>query len=190
MIVIVTGFIPLSLLSIVFNNGYVGKQPVDWKEYCVKSFLKEHQESMDRCTGCHDITEILLMIVIVTGFIPLSLLSIVFNNGYVGKQPVAWKEYCVKSFLKEHQESMDRCTGCHDITEILLMIVIVTGFIPLSLLSIVFNNGYVGKQPVAWKEYCVESFLKGHQESMDRCTSCHDITEILLKLVYNPSIHL
>ena len=32
-----------------------------------------------------------------------------------------------------------------------LMIVIVTGFIPLSLLSVVCNNGYVGKQPVAWK---------------------------------------
>ena len=24
-----------------------------------------------------------------------------FDNGYVGKQPVAWKEYCVKYWLKE-----------------------------------------------------------------------------------------
>ena len=24
-----------------------------------------------------------------------------FNNGYVGKQPVAWKEYCVEYWLKE-----------------------------------------------------------------------------------------
>ena len=43
-----------------------------------------------------------------------------FDNNYVGKQPVAWKEYCVEYWLKELQESMDRCTGCHDITEILL----------------------------------------------------------------------
>ena len=37
-----------------------------------------------------------------------------------------------------------------------LMIVIATGFIPLSPLSVVSNNGYLGKQPVAWKEYCAE----------------------------------
>ena len=43
-----------------------------------------------------------------------------FNSGYVGKQPVAWKEYCVELWLKELQKSMDRCTGCCDITEILL----------------------------------------------------------------------
>ena len=43
-----------------------------------------------------------------------------FDNGWVGKQPVAWKEYCADCYLKEIQEDMDRCTGCHDITEILL----------------------------------------------------------------------
>ena len=43
-----------------FTNGYVGKQPVDWKEYCAEYWLKELQESMDRCTGRRDITEILL----------------------------------------------------------------------------------------------------------------------------------
>ena len=32
-----------------------------------------------------------------------------FDNGYVGKQPVAWKEYCSEYRLKELQESMDRC---------------------------------------------------------------------------------
>ena len=42
-----------------------------------------------------------------------------FYNGYVGKQPVAWKEYCAECWLKELQESMDRCTGRNDITEIL-----------------------------------------------------------------------
>ena len=30
-----------------------------------------------------------------------------------------------------------------------------------------FDNGYVGKQPVAWKEYCVEYWLKDLQESID-----------------------
>ena len=48
-----------------------------------------------------------------------------------------------------------------------------------------FDNGYVGKQPVAWKEYCMEYWLKEHQESMDRCTGCTDITEILLKMALN-----
>ena len=48
-----------------------------------------------------------------------------------------------------------------------------------------FDNGYVGKQPVAWKENCVEYWLKELEESMDRCTSCCDITEILLKMVLN-----
>ena len=43
-----------------------------------------------------------------------------FDIGYVGKQPVAWKEYCAKYGLKELQESMDRCTGCRNITELLL----------------------------------------------------------------------
>ena len=43
-----------------------------------------------------------------------------FDNGYVGKQTVAWKEYCAEYWLKELQKSNDRCTGHHDITEILL----------------------------------------------------------------------
>ena len=60
------------------------------------------------------------------------------------------------------------------------MIVIATGFIPLSLLSVV-----LGKQSVAWKEYCAEYCLKELQESMDRCTGCRNITEILLKTVLN-----
>ena len=46
------------------------------------------------------------MIVVVIGFIPLSLLLIVYD-GYVGKQPVAWKEYCAEYWLKELQEIMD-----------------------------------------------------------------------------------
>ena len=43
-----------------------------------------------------------------------------FDYGYVGKQPFAWIEYCAEYWLKELQESMDRYTGCCDITEILL----------------------------------------------------------------------
>ena len=61
-----------------------------------------------------------LMLIITTGFIPLSPLSVVFDNGYVGKQPVAWKEYCAEYWLKELQRSMDGCNGRCDITEILL----------------------------------------------------------------------
>ena len=41
------------------------------------------------------------------------------DNGYVGKQPVAWKEYCAEYWLKERQESMDRCNGLYNITETL-----------------------------------------------------------------------
>ena len=43
-----------------------------------------------------------------------------FENGYVGKQQVAWKEYCVEYWLKELKESMERCTGCHNIHKTLL----------------------------------------------------------------------
>ena len=48
-----------------------------------------------------------------------------------------------------------------------------------------FDNGYMGKQPVAWKVYCAEYWLKKLQESMDRCTGHHDITEIWLKTALN-----
>ena len=47
------------------------------------------------------------------------------------------------------------------------------------------DNGYLGKQPVAWKENCAEYWLKELQESMDRCTGRCDITEILLKTALN-----
>ena len=48
-----------------------------------------------------------------------------------------------------------------------------------------FDNGYVGQQPVARKEYCAEYWLKELQESMDKCTGRRDITEILLKSALN-----
>ena len=48
-----------------------------------------------------------------------------------------------------------------------------------------FEYGYVGKQPLAWKECCAEYWLKEIQESMDWCTGHLDITGILLKMVLN-----
>ena len=48
-----------------------------------------------------------------------------------------------------------------------------------------FDNAYVGKQPVAWKEYCAEYWLKELWELMDRFTGRRDITEILLKMALN-----
>ena len=48
-----------------------------------------------------------------------------------------------------------------------------------------FQDGYVGKQPVAWKEYCVEYWLKELQESMDRCTGSGDMNEVTLKSALN-----
>ena len=48
-----------------------------------------------------------------------------------------------------------------------------------------FDNGHVGKQPVAWKEYCVEYWSKELQESMDKCTGRRHITDILLKTALN-----
>ena len=63
--------------------------------------------------------------------------------------------------------------------------VVTKGFIPLSPLSVFFNDDYVGKQPVASKEYCAEYWLKELQESMDRCTGHRDMTEILLKMALN-----
>ena len=47
------------------------------------------------------------------------------------------------------------------------------------------RNGYVGKQPVAWEEYCVEYWLKEFQVSMDRCTGHCNITKILLEMSFN-----
>ena len=38
----------------------------------------------------------------------------------MGKQQVAWKEYHAEYWLNELLESIDRCTGRSDITEILL----------------------------------------------------------------------
>ena len=39
-----------------------------------------------------------------------------FDDGYVGNQPVAWKECCAEYWFKEVQKSIDRCTGRRRIT--------------------------------------------------------------------------
>ena len=43
--------------------------------------------------------------------------ALCFDDGYVGKQPMAWKEHCAEYWLKEVHESMDRFTGRRDVTE-------------------------------------------------------------------------
>ena len=48
-----------------------------------------------------------------------------------------------------------------------------------------FDNGYVGKQPLAWKEYCAEYWLKELQDSMNSGTSHRNLTEMLLKTALN-----
>ena len=48
-----------------------------------------------------------------------------------------------------------------------------------------FDNDYVGKQPVARREYCSEYWFKELKESMGRCTDHCDITELLLKTALN-----
>ena len=51
-----------------------------------------------------------LMIISATGFTPLLPLTAVhrFGNGYVGKQPVAWKKYCKENWLKELRAAWKR----------------------------------------------------------------------------------
>ena len=48
-----------------------------------------------------------------------------------------------------------------------------------------FDDGYVGKQPFVWEEYCAEYLSKEPQESMGMYTGRCDITEILLKMALN-----
>ena len=64
-----------------------------------------------------------LMIVIATGLIPLSLLSVVSTMA-IGKAVSGLER--ILCWLKELQESMDRCTACHDTTEILLKMALTT----------------------------------------------------------------
>ena len=48
-----------------------------------------------------------------------------------------------------------------------------------------FDDVYVGKHPVAWKRVMCEVLVRRTQESMDRYTGHHDITEIMLKMALN-----
>ena len=60
-----------------------------------------------------------LMIVIATGFIPLSPLSLV-SKWLCGKAASGLERILCRVEVKRTQESMDRCNGNYDITEILL----------------------------------------------------------------------
>ena len=42
-----------------------------------------------------------------------------FDNDYVGKHAVAWKEYCAEYWLNRFHASMDRCAGPRNVSEIL-----------------------------------------------------------------------
>ena len=55
------------------------------------------------------------------------------------------------------------------------------GFVPLSPLS----DGFLGKPPVALREFQTEYWLEKTQKSMDRCTGHHDIIEIMFKTALN-----
>ena len=72
-----------------------------------------------------------------------------FDNGYVGKQSVVWEEYCAKYWLKELQESVDRCTGHRNIKEILLKTALNTIQSIKQLLSCLSTNMNVRNKCVA-----------------------------------------
>ena len=63
------------------------------------------------------------------------------------------------------------------------MIDIARGFIPLTAVHC-FDNAFVEKQSVTWKEHCVEYSYKELQESMCRCPG--RIAEILFKTAFTP----
>ena len=65
----------------------------------------------------------------------------------------------------------------------LMMIIAMDSFLFLHYL--LFQWWLVGKQPMAWKEYCEENWWKEHYESMIRCTVHLDITEMMLKMALN-----
>ena len=65
-----------------------------------------------------------------------------------------------------------------------LMIVIATGFILLSPLSVVSTMVMWETSPWLGKKYCAEYWLKEILESMDGCTGHRDVTKILLKMAF------
>ena len=44
-----------------------------------------------------------------------------FDDDYVGEQPMAWEKYCAEYSLKVLKESIDRCTGCRHMAEMVLI---------------------------------------------------------------------
>ena len=55
-----------------------------------------------------------------------------------------------------------------------------------SLISVhCFDYGYVGKQPVVWKEYCAESGKNNCRKKKAKCTGHRDIIAKILKTDVN-----
>ena len=59
---------------------------------------------------------------------------------------------------------------------------ILIGSIPPSSLTLLIDEYYVEKQPVALKEYFTENWSEKLQESVDKCTDCCDIIDIMLEM--------
>ena len=78
--------------------------------------LRRGGQWMDPCLGRYSVRG--LMFVIAIHLSPMAVHC--FSPDYMGKQPVAWQEYFAEYWSKERKESMDRCSGHHDITEIML----------------------------------------------------------------------
>ena len=78
-----------------------------------------------------------------------------FKDGYVGKKPVASKEYCTEYWEKELKESIGRCTGHRDIAEIAFKWVLKTiqsiqSVLTLCYTILSFNN----PETASFRNYC------------------------------------
>ena len=125
-----------SLTTVHFHhNGYTGKQPVAWKEYCAEYWVTLYQtqtyEILDRSklkAFADNNLNIAKMIIILydrvenivgkgenAGYQHFLLFPQCFQKAY--SQGCKTSGLCGKE-LKEFQESMDRCTGCHNVTDI------------------------------------------------------------------------
>ena len=71
-----------------------------------------------------------------------------FDDGHMGKQPVACKEYCAEYWQEDLRESMDRYTGCRNTTEIMMETTLTP--IKSNQLSYLYIPGYK-KMSVLWR---------------------------------------
>ena len=85
------------------------------------------------------------MVVTVARFIHLTP-DHCFNNSCVGKQPVAWKEYCVEYFYRRPKQSKGRQIGRHNITEIILIAALKN---KKAIMALYLSTGLYIKSPYA-----------------------------------------